>query len=511
MSDINIYGWNGCNVLDSRHYDHVINVKEWEAIEKALESGPKWVDFKLKRFDGECTTDFEARVDAASNVLKVATPLQAMQNLARGSKDQARVEGASDRVQGIVDGDFDNNGNSWFNWTVDKALRNTPAYGKFYIFASSPSNVSEIMLSDEKDNNPFVFGRNPLQVLNYRYENGDTRTQGQYSDILFLTSEVVVNGETLYEDQVNIAVRMTREATFVIAVDTCKAYTIDGLIGDFSKGDVIRMIPNEAKIVTCRSVDIGESIIKELVNLSAQAMNVQSASYISTVDANFNQKWTAGEGLPESFTSGEMSVIQFNKPESSYNVTDAPSGTIDNSIKAIDHIQNLVDTIMQNQYQNLAKKGGNAPSGEALTEMNSSQAQAVGYQMDMIGDALGDIVAWLHLLGGEAIPEDLKVIMPSTYESTTQADNMALSLDAQELTAHSEKALEVKLTAKWSPITPSEDLEEVVKAEMAAEMPLLEANNVLTLASADSIDSPEGDGAGNGNSQAEAEGDVNVD
>ena len=490
-------------MLDSRHYDHVINVTEWEAIEKALESGPKWVKFKLKRFDGECTTDFNAREDAASNVLKVATPLQAMQNLARGSKDQARVEGASPRVQGIVDNDFDNNGNSWFNWTVDKALRNTPAYGKFYIFASSPSNVSEIMLSDEKDNNPFVFGRNPLQVLNYRYENGDTQTQGQYSDILFLTSEVVTNSETLYDDQVSIAVRMTREATFVIAVDTCKAYNIEGLVGDFVKGDVIRMIPNKVGIVTCRSVDIGESIIKELVNLSAQAMNVQSASYISTVDANFNQKWTAGEGLPEKFVSGEMSVIEFNQPESSYNVTDAPSGTIENSIKAIDHIQGLVDTIMQNQYQNLAKKGGNAPSGEALTEMNSSQAQAVGYQMDMIGDALGDIVAWLHLLGGEAIPEDLNVIMPSTYESTTQADNMALSLDAQDLTAHSEKALEVKLTAKWSPITPPEDLEEVVKGEMEAEKKLMEADNML--AGADNIVSKELETAGDGDNQAEAE------
>ena len=113
---------------------------------------------------------------------------------------------------------------------------------------------------------------------------------------------MVTNSETLYDDQVSIAVRMTREATFVIAVDTCKAYNIEGLVGDFVKGDVIRMIPNRVGIVTCRSVDIGESLVKELVNLSAQAMNVQSGSYVSTVDANFNQKWTAGEGLPEDFS-----------------------------------------------------------------------------------------------------------------------------------------------------------------------------------------------------------------
>jgi len=506
MAENTTYGWDGNKILDCRYDDYRIKHDEWKAIELALESGEKWVDFKLKRFDGECTPDFEARKDAASNVLKVSTALQSMQNLARGSMDQARIEGASDRVADIVENDWDNNGNSWKNWVVDQALLNVPAFGKYWMFASSPANNSPIMLSEEKDNNPFVFGRRPLQVLNYTYENGDTLTQGQYSDVLVLTSEVVTNRETMFRDTVNIAVRFTREWTFVLAVGDCKAYNQTGGIQGFSRGDVIRMYPNKSRIVTARSIDIGESLVKEVVNLSAQAMNVQSAAYIGTVDANFSQRWTAGEEIPKEYTAGEKTIIAFKSENASYNIAEAPGGTIENSIKALDHIQGIVDIIMQNNYQNLAKKGGNAPSGEALTEMNASQAQAVGYLMDMIGDALSDIVAWLHVLGGEEVPKDLKVIMPSTYESTSQADNMTLSLDAQDLTVHSEKALEVKLNAKWSPITPSEDLEEVVKAEMAAALPLMKANNILTLASADNSDLSDDGSAGDGVNQAGAEG-----
>jgi hypothetical protein len=126
--------------------------------------------------------------------------------------------------------------------------------------------------------------------------------------------------------------------------------------------------------------------------------------------------------------------------------------------------------------------------------------------MDMIGDALSDIVAWLHVLGGEEVPKDLKVIMPSTYESTSQADNIELAIDSQDLEAHSEEALRIKITNIWSPITPSEDLEAVVEAEMAAALPLMKANNILTLASADNLDLSDDGSAGDGVNQAGAEG-----
>lgn len=517
--------YDGNTLINCRHHDYSIKQKEWKAIEKALESGPNWTEFKLKRFSGECIEDFEARTEAASNVLKVSTPLQSMENLARGSKSQARITGASERVAKIVEEDFDNNGNSWFNWVVDKALRNVPAYGIYYIFASSPANLSKITLDQEKDNNPFVFGRKPLDILNFRYENGDTRTQGQFSDILFLTSEMVLNSETQYDDHVSVAVRITREDYFIFAVNKCRAYNIDGVATDFSKGDLIRTFPNEIGIVPCRAVDIGESLVKEIVNLSAQAMNVQSAAYIGTVDSNFNQRWTAGEQLPDKYKSGEESTLSFNDTSSTFNITEAPSGSIDNSIKTIDHIQKIVDVIMQNQYQNLAAKGGNAPSGEALTEMNASQAQAVGYNMDKIGDAIEDIVAWLHLLAGEEIPttkviededgnkttvpSELRVVTPDTYESTTRVDAMEQSLNAQDIIATSEKGLRIQLLEKWSPITPAEDLEAVVEAEFLNTWPTIKAGNILTLASAENLGSedlnggntiqPEGESGTDGN------------
>ena len=478
-----IYDTNA--VLDCRHQSLINNIKEWENIKKSLAGGIDWIEHSLKRFDCESIANFELRKLQAINKIPVSTPIQALINLARGSKTQMRIKGASDRVDKICNNDFDNNGNSWTTFAMEKVLKNVIAYGKYFIFASSPQTLSLITLADEIIFNPLALGSNPLQVVNYRYTNGDTKINGQFEDILFLTTEIVLDTTTKYDVEVDIAVRMTREEITVIAVDDCTAYNINGLPNDYSRGDIIRTVPNSIGLVPVRCVDIDGSLVKELVNLSSQAMNIQSGAYLGTLDSNYNQKWVAGGELPDEFTSGASTVIQFSDPATKFEITENPAGTIENSIKFNDDLQTTLDTIMQNQYQNLAKKGGNAPSGEALTQMASSQAQAVGYLMDSIADALTDVVTWLHALTGESIKEDIAVVMPETYESTTKQDAVALSLDAQDISAMSKDGLRIKLIEKWQPITPPADLDDVVNAELVAEWAILQATQNIDAAKGD--------------------------
>lgn len=479
--------YDGSKVLDCRHSDWADKINDWELIERALGSGSKWTKEALDRFDCESDGSFALRTKRALDAISVNTPLESMQGVARGSFDQARIENASDRVTKICNEDFDGQGMHWYNWAIDHALLNTPAYGEFWIAASSPSNLSKITLAEEKDNEPFVFGRKPLQILNFTYENGNTKENGQFKDILFITSEMSLNEETGFNFSIATAVRMTRTETTIFATTDCRAFNIDGVLADFSKGNPIRSMPTPGGIVPFRRVDIGGSIIFPVVQASAQAMNIWTGCYISTFDEGYNQKWTAGEQLPDDFTTGSTSVIQFTNADSKFNITDAPKGAIENAIKFLDHEQRIVDIKMQNNYRNLATKGG-PPSGDALVQMNSSQAQAVGYQMGMIGDALQDVIGWMHILTGEAIPEDLNVIMPSSYEATTQKDAVENTLDMQDVEALSEEGLKVKITNKWKSITPPEELEEVVKAELAAELIRLNATTIIDAASAASGD-----------------------
>ena len=418
--DLSLYnGFWGDKVLncDNYHYDYQIKIDEWTKIELALKGGDAWINAVVEKYECESDGKLKLRKDNAWDRISVVPPLQAFQNMARGSADQARVEGASERIEQILDEDFDNNGNNWFSWVVENVGLNTPAYGKYHLFASSPANIAPLTLQDEKDFHPFCFGRTPLQVLNWRYENGNTRDNGQYADILILTSEIVSNQETMFNDRVTVAVRFTREAIFVMAVDQCRAHKFDGTVGDFSRGDLIRAVENPIGLVPCRTVDIGESVIRGIINASAQSMNIQSSMYAGVFDGNFNQKVSINAKLPEgdSLDLGTSTVLDL--PENAdFKIVEAPSGEVEVAKMFFDDTQNGVDVILQQQYANLAKQGGNAPSGEALTQMNSDRVQAVKVVMDLAGDALEDIIAWMHLLAGETVPTEKEVEDPETGE-----------------------------------------------------------------------------------------------
>jgi len=462
------------DLLSCYHVDYTIQKEEWEKIRLAYHGGDEWIKASLQPYECESDGSFKFRTDNAVNHIAIKTPIESMQAIARGSKSQARVENAHPRVQAALDNDFDNNGNSWFTWTVDEGMSNLPVYGKFFIFASTPAQVSELNKENQKDFDPYAFGRNPLQVINYRYENGNTRKNGQFSDILFLTTEMVLDEKTRYENQIEIAIRLTKEFVIVMAVNECRAVSgrnQDGLIyDDFEAGEVIRITENPHKKVMCRCVNIGRSIVVDGVNISKQAMNIQTASFSSTFDGNFTQKWISGANAPteeEENAVGENSIMYFAKPETKYNATPNPKNTVDNAIAFVDDLQNSFDTKMQNSYNNLAKKGSQVPSGEALKEINAPQNQAVGYEMDQFGDALLDIVAWMHELIGVAIPENLAVIMPDSYESTTEQDRITTALDVQDLTAETLEGIEIIETKKWELLAPADQVEDISKKEAA--------------------------------------------
>lgn len=498
-----------------KHSEYIDKIEDWKRVRKALIGGTTWAKEALMQYECEDEKDFELRLKSAFNRIKISTALRALQGLARGSKSQARITGAEPRIQQIVDEDFDNNGSDWYSWCVDKLLIDLPAYGKVFIGAASPALLVAPKLTDAKDVSPFVFSRTPLQVINWIYENGDTRTKGQFSDILFSTSEMVLNDETGFEDSVEILIRITKKEYVVIATGPCKARTVNGDIGSFSEGDIIRQFENKIGLVPFRCVDIGESIVSDAVNLSLQAMNIQSGCFMGTFDSNYDHIWTAGEEYPEGdVKTGARNITCFTDPKSTLNITQNGTSTIVNSVAFNDDLQQALDVMMQNEMTNLAKKGGSAPSGEALTQMNSSQAQAVGYLMDNIGNAILDIVAYQHLLAGLKDPADLKVKMPDTYESTTKSDAMTLTLDAQDIVVYSEEGLRAKLNEKWAPIVAPDLLEELVEAELKVELEILKSTQILDaagVASGDTINQSSGDTINQDSGDAQNQGDTNAD
>jgi len=497
----------------SHHYTD--KLKEWKAIEIAIGDGIEWVEKALKKYECETAGSFTFREDSAYNRLTIDSAIEALKNTARSSSDQARVVGASDRIQEVLNQDFDNNGNSWFSWVVDQALYNTAAYGQYFIFASTPAATSEITIAQEKDFNPFCFGRKPLQVLNYTFENGDTRTQGQFSDVTFITSEMVLNTKTMYEQHIGIVVRMTREFIIFFASDEkCSAYDGAGVYKDFSKGDVIRVLPNELGKVPCRMIDIEKSLIYPAVNASKQSMNIQSGMFMGTFDSNFSQKWVSGQDAPQDgeLDVGDDVVLWFKDPTAKYNVTPNPPNQIDNAIKLIENNQDFYDNLMQQEYNNLAKRGTQVPSGEALKEINAPQEQATKYLIDQAGDALSDIVAWMHELAGEAIPDDLQVIMPKSYEASDESQSIDNAADLDAIEANTAEGIEILQRQKWEQFTDGEELEKVVAAETAAILGRTQLLNDMDAAGAEStfnngeseeepgrepVNQPEGEGVEN--------------
>lgn len=502
------------DLLSCYHVDYGIQKDEWEKIRLAYHGGDPWVAGSLQKYECESAGSFTFRTNNAVNHIAIKTPIESMQNIARGSKAQARVENAHPRVQAALDNDFDNNGNSWFTWLVDEGMSNLPVYGKFFIFASTPAQVSQLTKEDEKDFAPYAFGRNPLQVINWRYENGNTLENGQFSDILFLTTEMVLDQNTRYETQIEIAIRITKEFVIVMAVDNCRAVSgLDGnglfIYDDFEAGEVIRVSENPHGKVMCRCVDIGRSIVVDGVNISRQAMNIQTASFTSTFDGNFTQKWVSGSNAPgdgDDNELGENNIMYFTDAATKYNATPNPTNTVDNAVAFITDLQNSFDNKMQNSYNNLAKQGSQVPSGEALKEINAPQNQAVGYEMDQFGDAMIDIVSWMHELISVPIPDNLIVIMPDSYESTTEQDRITTALDVQDLTAVTLEGMEIIETKKWELLAPADQVEEISKAEADARWQRAVLTSEIDSAG-DSVsgDTEDTDTAGDGINQAGAE------
>ena len=361
----------------------------------------------------------------------------------------------------------------------------------------------------EKDFQPFVFGRQPLKVINWRYENGDTRTQGQFSDILFLPSELVLDENTGYDYNVAIAVRMTREYIIVMATEDCRTIDYTGVYRDFTKGEVIRVEENPLKKVPCRRVDLGKSLVVDAVPASAQALNIQTASFVGTFDANFSQKWVSGAHAPEDgMDVWDKPVIYFTQPDAKYNVTPNPPNQINNAKEFISDLQDFYDNLMQQEYNNMAKKGQQVPSGEALKEINAPKHAATKYILDQIADALSDIIAWMHELAGEAMP-DVQVVMPETFDMPDDNERIANALDAQDISYTTKDGAKIAIRKKWEQLTSGPELEQVVQAELAAELPKMQAMNDMDAAGAGSnfdVDESGDLSGGDTENQAEAEG-----
>jgi len=439
----------------------------WKEQDLAYFGGKPWTDFCINRHPLEseaketstkACTRYWSRLEYATNPILASAPIQKVQNSAQKSAKDAILKTSSEYINDILKNNADGEGLNWYTWLTSSPLAAEARNGLVYIGVDLPKTDKENVTIQDYTNGtvppPKFFHLRANQVVNWVETEGDIK-KGQFSAFMYF-SEMSKKNDQGFMDVVKVLVRWTNDEIITYNAST-------------GAEEAARQVNSFGFVPFVRG-DISEPLIKEVVQYSKVAVEINSLSIQNMRDGYFNIPQAIGFELP---TDGEGNAVTLNS-DRMVNIKD-PNGKIafaspetapeEETREQLKSLQEQADKSVQQVHSTFA---GQIGSGIALKEMSSDAASSVKYMMDILLDKFYVAVHMAMDVVGQA--GTVELAHPENYTFSSTADRLDNAEDYRDLASsapskEAKKAYTFKANAE---VFSGDILEKVNKADEEA-------------------------------------------